>query len=182
MSAESIDVDGYTKLQERWVEDQPLAQLLARGHYPGYETAPMMAGYEMNQYMAWTEERGWMAWSGSVWHSISDERAAGILGRELQRLWRHVNGRIQVSRENVAYWQKLLSAVKARNVLYFLRNELYTSDNKFDAHPDFLNAKNGVVDLKTGELLPHEAHYRFSKITRVDYIPGATHPDWDTAL
>lgn len=52
----------------------------------------------------------------------------------------------------------------------------------FDQHPDLLNVGNGVVDLTTGELLPHDPALLLTKITEVDYRPGATHRDWTKAL
>jgi putative DNA primase/helicase len=45
-----------------------------------------------------------------------------------------------------------------------------------------LNAPNGVVDLQTGELLPHDPALKMTKIAGADYIPGFTHPDWERAL
>jgi len=40
-----------------------------------------------------------------------------------------------------------------------------------------LNCKNGVVDLKTGELLPHKREYYMSKICPVEYKPSSKAPD-----
>jgi putative DNA primase/helicase len=34
----------------------------------------------------------------------------------------------------------------------------------------------------TGELRPHEPELLLTKVTMVDFVPGATHPDWDQAL
>jgi len=38
--------------------------------------------------------------------------------------------------------------------------------------------KNGVVDLKTGELLPHKREYYMSKICPVEYKPSSKAPRW----
>lgn len=53
---------------------------------------------------------------------------------------------------------------------------------EFDSHADLLNVGNGVVDLRTGELKPHDPKLMFTKVTPTDYTPGATHADWDKAL
>ena len=55
---------------------------------------------------------------------------------------------------------------------------------EIDADLTVLGCKNGVVDLRTGELLPPgEARNRFvSASTGVDYVPGATHPAVDAMM
>lgn len=54
--------------------------------------------------------------------------------------------------------------------------------SEFDAHPDLLNCANGVVDLRTGELLAHDPSLRLTRLTPVDYVAGAEHGDWKAAL
>jgi putative DNA primase/helicase len=41
-----------------------------------------------------------------------------------------------------------------------------------------LNCKNGVVNLRTGELLPHSPDYHFTYCVPVDYIPLAPNQVW----
>ncbi len=57
-----------------------------------------------------------------------------------------------------------------------------TSVLDFDEDPWLLCAGNGVVDLRTGELHQHDPDLLMTRGTTVDYVPGATHPDWDAAL
>jgi P4 family phage/plasmid primase-like protien len=52
----------------------------------------------------------------------------------------------------------------------------------FDQHPDLLTVGNGIVDLRTGELIPHDPTLKLTKATDVDYLPNATHAAWGTAL
>ena len=51
------------------------------------------------------------------------------------------------------------------------------SVSAFDTDPDRLNVRNGVVDLRTGVLKPHDPDARITKLADVDYVPGATHED-----
>ncbi len=53
---------------------------------------------------------------------------------------------------------------------------------RLDAHPWLLNCPNGVIDLATGDLTPHDPGLLITKVTSVDYAPGARHADWDAAL
>jgi putative DNA primase/helicase len=52
----------------------------------------------------------------------------------------------------------------------------------FDSWPDLLNVGNGVLDLQTGDLQPHDPDFMLTKLAPVDFKPGATHPDWEAAL
>lgn len=52
----------------------------------------------------------------------------------------------------------------------------------FDRHHHLLNAGNGVIDLRTGQLQPHDPGLFITKITDLNYRPDARHPDVDTVL
>jgi len=51
-----------------------------------------------------------------------------------------------------------------------------------DADPWLLNAQNGTVDLRTGELREHRREDLISKLTPVDYDPNAKAPTWEAFL
>jgi putative DNA primase/helicase len=56
---------------------------------------------------------------------------------------------------------------------------LYTDKTGFDDnHKWMLNVENGVLDLKTGLLLPHDPKYRMTKIAGTHYDPTADAPKW----
>jgi len=55
---------------------------------------------------------------------------------------------------------------------------LIINPDELDADIWKLNCKNGVVDLKTGELLPHKREYYMSKICPVEYKPSSKAPRW----
>jgi P4 family phage/plasmid primase-like protien len=68
----------------------------------------------------------------------------------------------------------------ARNVLPFLCSSLY--DPAFflslNKTKHLLPVANGVIDLKTGELLKREAHHRFSFALSISYNKQATTENW----
>lgn len=53
---------------------------------------------------------------------------------------------------------------------------------ELDARPWLLNVENGTVDLRTGELLPHDPADLITKQAPVTYDPAATCPLWDSCL
>ncbi|MDQ3696083.1 MAG: phage/plasmid primase, P4 family [Chloroflexota bacterium] len=52
--------------------------------------------------------------------------------------------------------------------------------DQLDTDPWLLNVQNGVVDLRTGKLLPHDRARLITKMVPVTYDPDATCPIWDT--
>jgi phage/plasmid-associated DNA primase len=52
----------------------------------------------------------------------------------------------------------------------------------FDRDFHLLNCPNGVVDLRTGVLLPHDIGYMMSKLCPTEFDSTATSPIWDESL
>lgn len=52
----------------------------------------------------------------------------------------------------------------------------------FDREHLLLNCPNGVVDLRTGDLLPHDKRYKLSRLCPTEYDPSATHPIFESNL
>lgn len=48
----------------------------------------------------------------------------------------------------------------------------------FDKDPWLLNVQNGVLDLRTGQLKPHDPGLLMSKIAGTSYVPNAKCPTW----
>src|SRR6266446_10724967 len=48
----------------------------------------------------------------------------------------------------------------------------------FDRDPFVINCQNGTLNLRTGELRPHNPADMLSKIVPVAYNPAATCPSW----
>lgn len=68
-----------------------------------------------------------------------------------------------------------------RNLLTLARGEagIAVSPSIFDQHPMLLNCANGTVDLRTGQLLPHDRSHNLTKMAPVDFDPDASSFLWD---
>ncbi|MCA1782112.1 MAG: phage/plasmid primase, P4 family [Dermatophilaceae bacterium] len=162
--------------------------------------------YLVGRYLAWGKT-GWALWDGRRWdigvaedvvtgdvreallHIRKDEiakadkkrdkalaRAKGNAELEKQALNAHTN-RMKL----VARLSKVGTLDSARRLA---RPDLTVSFREFDGPEtsDLLNCGNGVVDLRTGELIPHDPGFKFTKMTTTEYRPGARHSDWDACL
>lgn len=99
-------------------------------------------------------------------------------------------------RERMAYYKQLTVLVKKYNhfIDFIQRNtvikqsfeELKTllgkSNIQFDNDDYLLNCKNGVVNLKNGELLPHDPKLLLTRIAPVEYHKNAEHKALDKTL
>lgn len=47
-----------------------------------------------------------------------------------------------------------------------------------DNNPDLLNVQNGVLNLRTGELMPHSMAYKFTYVLPIEYDPKADRSEW----
>lgn len=116
--------------------------------------------------LAWTPGTGWLAWNGAVWDSrFSKDTAIDRVNR-----WREENG------------HRALSFRQMSPVLRQLQATLSVGESALDTHPDLLNVQNGVVDLRTGELRPHDPALYLTKVAGVDYDPEATTAAWDRVI
>ncbi len=48
-------------------------------------------------------------------------------------------------------------------------NGIPASPDDFDSYTEYLNCQNGIVNLRTGELLPHDSNFMMSKICYTEY-------------
>ena len=77
---------------------------------------------------------------------------------------------------------KLRHVSGPRAIIAHLPAMLSIPASLFDANPELLCTPNGVVDLRTGKLMPHDPKYLMTKSTAAPYVQGATHKAWDKAL
>lgn len=54
--------------------------------------------------------------------------------------------------------------------------------NEIDREMFMFNAYNGIIDLKRGELLPHDRNKYMTKMSPVEFTDKADHPVWDRFL
>ncbi len=135
----------------------------------------------------WAKGLGWMEWTGKIWTEASD---ATVM--ESVRLWALEQFNLVLDDQKrdanrdlrglIDGWKGVLSAAKMSNLIKLARGPLECSAGDFDADPDLLNCPNGIVDLRTGVLTPHDPDALMTKIAGADFVKSARHPDWDRAL
>src|SRR4051812_3244932 len=69
-----------------------------------------------------------------------------------------------------------------KSVQEMTRLDVYVSDEQWDANHDILVVENGVVDVLTGDLLPHKPEYYCTAKLPFAYDPNASAPRWEYFL
>ncbi|HZN74821.1 MAG TPA: phage/plasmid primase, P4 family [Micromonosporaceae bacterium] len=151
--------------------------------------AEEFAGGELAGRFRWARGLGWLSWDGRRWAVCPEEtvveRARQWAKRKLGEASHSIRtGRSEALQEVKAWLAVARTAAGLRAIVSLARgiDGVITDAAVFDAHPDLLNAGNGVVDLRTGELSPPDPTLLLTKLAPVDYHPDATHPDWTAAL
>ena len=140
----------------------------------------------------WAPGLKWLHWDGVRWNRVPEADVT-----EQARLWAlgHIGAAAYLARTSetpgelddteIKAWTSVAkSAGRLRSLVGLAQGigGIITDPSLFDADPDILNCRNGVLHLPTGELWAPDPRRLVTKLAPVDYVPGATHPDWFAAL
>jgi len=167
--------------------DAELSGVPAAYHGPGALSEARLADRVAREVLAgrycWTGALGWLHWDGRRWHETPEVTVVDAV--RLYFIDQHAQAaRRGADSEELQAFSRLLGRNRIMNVVALTRGVacVLADAATFDQHPDLLNVGNGVVDLRTGRLGPHDPALYLTKITTVEYDPDATSPDWDAAL
>lgn len=123
----------------------------------------------------YTDELGWLKYNGTHWKA---KGAGAALNRAIvDTLKQRRTLAVQADNEKLVRAAKP-GATNSRNCRYMFQDIVWTSIDDFDNNPDLLNVKNGVVNLMTGELTPHDYRQRFTYCIDTAYDPNADDTQW----
>lgn len=128
---------------------------------------------------AHSEALGWVYYNGMQW---VQEGAEAALDRAIVDT---LTARIQAATRSDMpdQYEKLIKFCipnnsRIRGTKGNLSSLAYVAPGDFDTEPDRLNCRNGVLDLRTGEVSEHRADQRFMHCTSVDYYADANTAVW----
>jgi putative DNA primase/helicase len=129
--------------------------------------------HQLNTWRVWTGKR----WADDVKGRV--EQLALMVARDRLRAAADLPDEYE-RREEVKWALRSESVDKRRDLLAAASTmpELACLPEDFDRDPMLLNCLNGVVDLRSGELRPHDSKLMQSKLLPVPYDPKATCPRW----
>jgi putative DNA primase/helicase len=129
----------------------------------------------------------WLYWSGTVW---TEEGAYDHVMRLAKETVRNL-AKEAYELEDDDKRKRMLAFARSSGNVRALKGMLEAAQSEeavaaepkqFDKDPWLLSAKNGTINLQTGELLPHSASHLITKVIDVRYDAEATLPLWDEFL
>ena len=126
-----------------------------------------------------SEALGWLHWTGTHW--VTEGAEAALDRAVVATLVRRIEAASLT--ENFEKYDKLRkfclpNKSRVEGAKHLLSSLVVALPAEFDAQPDLLNCRNGVLDLRTGALLSHEPAQRFMHCTSVAYKPAADQRVW----
>jgi putative DNA primase/helicase len=130
----------------------------------------------------------WCVWDGTLW-GVND--IGGVM-RRTQEVNRGIyleaaNEPDESLRKALGKWAKESESRRTQEnsaaiARYLDGIEIRKFSDVFDTHPLLLNVKNGTIDLRTGELLPHRREDFLTKVVPIEYDPKAECPKFSKFL
>lgn len=125
----------------------------------------------------------WYIWNGKLW--VKDERnvltdfVTDILSDIGNSKAIIFDGKITTDYKKIMkYFDKCCSNSAYLNILNYLKRlpEIAVNINDFDKEKYLINLDNGIYNIRTQVLIPHNPDFMMSKIININYNPKATSP------
>lgn len=119
-------------------------------------------------------DRGkWVIWNGAVWEE-NPARLSALVKQTIEKCYDvHHDKAIALESYN---------RIKNMLTLASVQEGVIVKETDFDTDPYTVVVRNGVIDLRTGALLPHSKHRLVSKMIDVEYKPESKRPVFDVFL
>jgi phage/plasmid-associated DNA primase len=142
----------------------------------------------------WAQWLGWLGWDGKRWLATPEKRVTDEVRqwaiahhrtasqRVADALTRGEQSEARTLESEAKNWRSVCARSRLTAISALAAGILLEDGAEFDQQPDLLTVQNGVVDLRTGNLQPHDPDLLFTKVAGAEYVPGARHWDWGKAL
>jgi putative DNA primase/helicase len=126
----------------------------------------------------------WLVWTGARWERDEAGRVHRLAKETVRSIYREAaaaedEGRRKALAKHAARSE---AEAKIKAMLELSKSEVPISPAALDAEPWLLNAANGTIDFRTGELRDHRREDLITKMAGTDYDPRAEAPAWDATL
>ncbi|MFT8390742.1 MAG: phage/plasmid primase, P4 family [Sporolactobacillus sp.] len=146
--------------------------------------AERLVHFNGNNLRYCVEFEAWLLWDGHTWIEDKMKRIERVALRTFRAMYKEASDlHDDTRRQELFKWAKMSEKSNVfLNSIHRAEAMLPVSQRQLNAYPFLLNCKNGVLDLKTGQLLPPDRRYLMTMNTGINYDAHACCPTWLTFL
>lgn len=165
----------------------PVPASVLRSFTHDFEGAASMIGECFNPWFRYVRaQKDWKAFDGKAWrtdHRLAVEQSVRIL---LKAVRDEADRETDEDAKKImkGFAKKLAGASSAQSVLNWTRCDprIVCLEEDFDPDPNLVTVGNGVLNLETRELHPHDPKFMNTKLLGASYDPDAKAPRWEKFL
>jgi putative DNA primase/helicase len=128
------------------------------------------------------EHKCWYVWDGKKWAEDLGNVEVNRLAKDVAKsIFAEADAYDEEKAKSVRRWAWMScgkSRLDAMREMAVSEGTIAKSAGIFDQDPHLFNCQNGVIDLRTGELRPHNRKHWMMNISPVSYNPTAQCPIW----
>jgi len=128
----------------------------------------------------------WFIWDGTRWRKDETGRIMELAKHAAREIYREASKEPDMDRRKriAAHGASSENAGRIRAMISLTQSEpgIPAQMELFDRDNHMLNVKNGTINLKTGELMPHRREDMITRLIPIEYDPEAKCPRWDQFL
>jgi putative DNA primase/helicase len=128
----------------------------------------------------------WLVWDGRRWAIDETVRARAMAAKTVRSIYGEArNATDEAKAKALGRWAVESEKKERINALVYLAQAIdgvTILPDQMDADPWLFNVKNGTLDLRTGELMPHDPCNLITKLCPVEYDRFAECPLWEGTL
>lgn len=138
--------------------------------------------HEYKESVLHSNQYGWLLWNKQKWE-IDDANRVEVQATKLFETLMTFHSDDEDELKAIRKWGIASQSRRViTNSLALSMALLPVKNDQLDTNKYLLNCQNGIVDLKTGTILPHEPHHLMTKIADVGYEKDAEAPNWQAFL
>lgn len=140
----------------------------------------------------------WLLWTGKKWEIVPDTYQYPLAKSFADEVYLACDRQFPQPKENdkdadekdnirkkaMGWAKSLRNPTGIESMLKLVKSEypVLSRVEQYDLDKDLLNSNNGIINLKTGELLPHDRRKYITRLAPVDYMPGAKSELWESCI
>jgi putative DNA primase/helicase len=133
------------------------------------------------EHIRYSAEMGkWLIWTGQKWEADKSQRIRTMAFDTIRSIY-HEASELESKKERneLVDWAVQSESASRISAMISLAQALVpVTADQLDTHQDLFNIANGVLDLQTDELYPHDPAFLLTKMAPVAYKPDAGCPTW----